>query len=66
MSESCKSCKYFKVGESSSVESNCLRHPPQVIEVKPEYGTGRSYTSNRFPAVGQDEWCGEYKEKKDA
>lgn len=63
--EICKNCKYFKVSMiSDSIHypeeahtGDCKRFPPLLFR--------NSVRNNiyRFPSVGTDNWCGEYKSK---
>jgi len=54
----CLNCKFFGTDIIQGYESGvCRRHAPTWLS-----GTGVDVLSQRFPIVGQNEFCGEFKE----
>lgn len=51
----CKNC-IFKI------KSDCRRLPPQLIWCVEDINAG--YFSSDWPEVSDNDWCGEFKEKK--
>lgn len=54
INEHCSNCKYFGVDVVSGYVV-CRRYAPHIL-----CGAGNGYSDQRFPTVGQDEWCGEW------
>jgi hypothetical protein len=46
--ERCEACRYFDDGDE--LLGRCRRYPPKIM----------SRDTAVFPAVGKDEWCGEF------
>lgn len=50
--QSCATCAYFKDGA-------CRLNPPAVLLAP--LGNGAAEVRSQFPAVDDDDWCGEWK-----
>lgn len=57
--ERCENCKFFFIDVVDGFETGCCRRfAPRIL-----HGSGTGYSSQRFPVVGVNEWCGEYDRK---
>ena len=64
----CKDCKFFEAYGGKSVFGECRRYPPTIFAettTADESDIVVSSTDVQFPRLGMDEWCGEFKDKKD-
>lgn len=60
--ESCADCRYWKPLASLCKVGLCRRYPPTIIIV-PESTYAVEEELTRWPDVGFDDWCGEWKSK---
>lgn len=63
----CGICRFF-VAETAKYHGHCRRYPPTVHGVTELTGGGYGessyldgHSTERFPCVGADDWCGEFK-----
>lgn len=61
MNKECNYCVYFK--REDDFFGRCRRFPPKVVVETWDYGKDSQLT-DVFPAVNNDEWCGEWKPKE--
>ena len=64
MSQNCGNCCYYQEKEKGM--GLCRRNPPSIIETKDpsHYVIVSGQYRGNWPLIGQNDWCGEWKEKK--
>lgn len=58
MKKQCNRCRFAVPGAENETHLYCHRNPPQVIAVVNGDKSGVSFP---FPAVGKNNWCGEFR-----
>ena len=55
MSDTCKTCKFFKMSEDENARGECRRYPPAVLAA---FSNTQGVV---FSPTEENEWCGEHK-----